>query len=206
MKMTSQNVDLLWLTNPLPPYLTAQRTAVPNYRVGEPLQCGRRSWPAGAQYHYAAQGHELTIFHPDIDEGLIHDVKRGELEFALMVQHPVLLLAYRFGASRAWSDIPYCWHMQPSHARIVPPTEASPEARALLWISLVGAGDGLIHAQRGVTLAPEFTRALHEAIRAQAESCFQPYRCMDALADLLITRPSTMHRLPLAQARTVGNR
>ena len=64
---------------------------------------------------------------------------------------------------------------------------------------------GIIHAQRGMTLAPEFTRTLHTAIRAQARMPFNPDECADAVGDLLIAHPSTFARLPLAQARTIGN-
>lgn len=206
MKMTSQDLDLFWLPNSPAPYLPTARTSVPAYRVGEPLLRGRRSWPAGAQYHYAARGHELTLFHPAIDDDVIDDVKRGEAEFAVIVEHPVLLLAYRFGTNGAWSDVPYCWHMQPPYSRVLPPAESSPESRALLWITLVGANDGIIHAQRGMTLAPDFTRILQDAIRKQALAGFHPYKCMEAMKELLVTHPSTAHRLPLARARTVGNR
>lgn len=207
MKPTCQSLELLWLPNSAPPYLSATRPGVPAYRVGEPLLRGRRNWPAGAQYHYAASGHELTLFHPAINETLIQDVKRGDAEFAVIVEHPVLLLAYRFGnTGSTWSDVPYCWHMQPPYARVVPPPEASPESRALLWITLVGAQDGIIYAQRGMTLAPDFTQVLQQAIRAQALAGFHPHKCLQALHDLLVTHPTTADRLPLAKLRTFGNR
>jgi hypothetical protein len=206
MTIPSQNLDLFWLANPSTSFLTTHRPGIPAYRVGEPLQHGRSSWPVGAQYHHAVSGHELTIFYPEIDDDIIHDVKRGEAEFALIVEHPLLLLAYRFGKTRPWSEIPYSWHMQPARSRIVPSYEPSRETRALLWITLVGAEDGLIHAQRGLTLAPDFTRVLQNAIRAQARTRFQPDECLRALTELLIDRPMMNHRLHLAQARTVGNR
>ena len=75
---------------------------------------------------------------------------------------------------------PYTWHMQPAHCRVTPPLESSPETRALLWITLVGADDGMIHAQRGMTLAPAFTRTLQDAIRAQASTPFDPDLCTDS--------------------------
>jgi len=96
--------------------------------------------------------------------------------------------------------------MQPAHYRVIPPLELSPETRALLWVTLVGAYDGIIHAQRGMTLAPEFTRFLNGAIRAQACMPFNPDRCTTVISNLLIAHPCTLDRLPLAQARTIGNR
>jgi hypothetical protein len=200
-----QDLDPFWMSKAPRHCTPTNRPLVPLYRVGEPLQRGRRQWPTGAQYTYGLSGHELTLFHGDIDEQMIQDVKYGEAEFAVITKPPVIVLAYRFGSSIPWNDVPYCWHFQPAHWRVIPDREASPEARALLWITLVEARDGIIRAQRGMTLAPEFTSTLHAAIRAQARVPFDPDRCTAAVSDLLVAHPSTFARLPLAQARTIGN-
>jgi hypothetical protein len=173
--------------------------------VGEALQRGRRHWPEGAQYVHGSNGHELTLFLSEIDELHIQDVRNGEGEFAVIGGIPLIVLAYRFGQTVPWSDVPYCWHLQPAHHRVVPPPELSPETRALLWITLVGALDGIIYTQRGMTLAPEFTRILNGAIRAQARVPFSPDHCTAAVSRLLIDHSCTVDRLPLAQARTFGN-
>jgi hypothetical protein len=182
-----------------------QRPVVPVYRVGESFCHGRHVWPEGAQLAYSLGGHELTLFRSDIDEGLINDVRCGQAEFALIVEPPVIVLAYRFGESIPWSDVSYCWHLQSEEMRIVPPLEQSPEARALLWITLVGAEDGVVHAQRGMTLSPDFTRALHEAIRGQAMKAFDPEECTWAISSVFLKYPRTVDRLALAAARTMGN-
>ena len=75
----------------------------------------------------------------------------------------------------------------------------------MLWITLVGARDGIIHAQRGMTLAPPFTRALHEAIRAQAMSAFDPEECTLAISSIYLEFPGTVDRLTMAAVRTIGN-
>jgi hypothetical protein len=204
MKMI-QNLDLLWVSNAPRRSGPANRPLVPVYRVGEPLQRGRRHWPSGAQYVYGLSGHELTLFHPDVDERLVQDVKYGEAEFAVIVRPPVIVLGYRFGQSIPWSDVPYCWHLQPAYWRVIPARQSFPETRALLWITLVGSEDGTIHAQRGMTLAPDFTRTLHAAIRAQARMPFDPDQCAEAVGELLVAHPTTLSRLSLAQARTIGN-
>ncbi|MFO0889207.1 MAG: hypothetical protein U0790_08715 [Isosphaeraceae bacterium] len=205
MKSTCQNLDLFWLNTSALHAASSPRTVAPAYRVGEPLRGGLHHWPEGAQYHYGANGHELIIFRSDPDEQAIQGVRRGDAEFALIVRESILLLAFRFGGSGDWSDAPYCWHTQPAWARLTPPSEVSEESRALLWVTLVGARDGIIHAQRGLTLAPEFTRALQSAIRRQAQSRFRSDDCLAAVSDLLLGHPSTAHRLPLACARTNGN-
>jgi hypothetical protein len=124
----------------------------------------------------------------------------------MIVEQPLLVLAYRFGQTIPWADVPYSWHLQPEEWRAVPPPpDNSPEARALLWISLVSAYDGIIHAQRGVTLSPLFTRALHHAIRTQASMAFDAKECMSAVARVFLGSSTTIDRLPQAIARTMGN-
>ncbi len=205
MNLPSQDFDMFWVScatrKPVPP----SRPVVPVYRVGEPLQRGRRQWPCGAQFIHGRNGHELTLFLPEIDHRHVQDVKNGEGEFAVITLHPLIVLAYRFGRSVPWNDVPYCWHMQPPPYRVLPPQETSPETRALLWVTLVGAEDGIIHAQRGMTLAPEFTRILNAAIRSQARSTFDPDACAEAVSHLFIAHPTISDRLALAQSRTIGN-
>jgi hypothetical protein len=182
-----------------------RRPVAPVYRVGERFHRGRRQWPRGAEFAFGPGGHELTVFSSAIGPEVIDDVRRGPAEFALIVQGPVIVLAYRFGASIPWEDAPYCWHLQPEFRRVIPASIVVPEIRSLLWITLVGAEDGIIHAQRGMTLSPAFTRALHEAIRDQAMSPFDSCDCATAISDLYLTRPDTLDRLELAVARTMGN-
>ncbi|WP_148595591.1 hypothetical protein [Aquisphaera giovannonii] len=117
----------------------------------------------------------------------------------------MIVFSYRFGRTIPWSDAPYSWHMQDAASRRLPPPGGSPEARALLWVSLVGAEDGLILAQRGVVLAPAFTRALEAAIRRQASRPFDPHGCVTAVRDVLVARRTPEERLRLAASRTRGN-
>jgi len=49
----------------------------------------------------------------DIREDMVSEVSRGQAEFAMIVEPPVLVLAYRFGQSIPWGDAPYSWHLQP---------------------------------------------------------------------------------------------
>jgi hypothetical protein len=182
-----------------------RRPVTPVYRVGELFHRGRRRWPQGAEFAFGPGGHELTVFSPAIGPELVEDVRRGPGEFALIVRKPVLVLAYRFGESIPWEDVPYCWHLQPEFRRVVPAAVVAPEARALLWITLVGAEDGIIHAQRGMTLSPPFTRALHDAIRDQAMSPFDPSGCTAAISSLYPPDLDTVDRLESAVARTMGN-
>ncbi len=115
----------------------AKRPLMPVYRVGEPLRRGRRHWPPGGRLNSSQGGIELTIFHPNISEAIVSEVRKGEVELALVVELPLIVFAYRFGEAIPWDDIPYSWHLQPAGWRMVPSVDPSPEARALLWITLV---------------------------------------------------------------------
>ena len=102
---------------------------VPVYRVGEKLRKGRDTWPEGGHFICSPCGYELTLCRSDINADLIHEVRCGQSEFALVVEPPVIVLAYRFGQSNSWNDISYCWHLQPEEWRVVPSVVLSPEAR-----------------------------------------------------------------------------
>ncbi|WP_165234854.1 hypothetical protein [Aquisphaera insulae] len=205
MRDSIRNFDLYWQSSALSPAIISKRPRVPAYRVGEPLRVGRCSWPIGSHYNYSENGHELVLIRSSIDDGAILDVRRGEAEFAITTHPSMILFAYRFGRSIPWSDAPYSWHMRADASRLVPPVDTSPEARALLWVSLVGAEDGMIHAQRGLVLAPAFTRTLEAAIRRQALGPFDPHGCVAAVQDVLVRVPSPQDRLRLATSRTLGN-
>jgi hypothetical protein len=69
----------------------------------------------------------------------------------------------------------------------------------------VGADDGIIHAQRGMTLSPGFTHVLHAAIRNQAFVAFDAHECMSAIARVCDDYSTTADKLALAVARTMGN-
>jgi hypothetical protein len=150
-------------------------------------------------------GIELTLFHQDITDDMIADVQCGPAEFAMIVDHPLIVLAYRFGNSISWNDVPYCWHLQPSGRRVIPTLDPSPEARVLLWVSLVGADDGVIHAQRGLTFSPSFTSVLHHTLRTQAMTKFVPEDCTSAISRLYLNCSTIVDRLSLAVVRTMGN-
>lgn len=180
------------------------RPRVPAYRVGEPLRPGRDRWPEGSWYGFGPEGHELTLFTSRVTPELVDNIRRGEAEFGVSVDGPILHFAHRFGVGGSWEDVPFVWHLQDPDHRAVP-AKAKPGGRALLWVSLVGANDGLIHAQRGVTLSPEFTRALHDAIRDQAQAPFDPLECVLAFSEVLGERPDASRRLRRAVARASAN-
>ena len=102
---------------------------VSTYRVGELYHEEHKNWREGTHFTYSPNGLELTLFHRDISRNMIADVRSGLAEFAMIVEHPLIVLAYRFGDSISWNDVPYCWHLQHSGRRVIPALDPSPEAR-----------------------------------------------------------------------------
>jgi hypothetical protein len=200
-----QDLDRAFSSRTVPKGTLANRPLVPVYRVGELFRRGCRTWPEGAQFACGTVAHELTLFCSDIDDDIVNAVRQGPAEFGLIVQHPVIVLTYCFGLSIPWNDVPYSWHLQPECRQRIPEDNRAPDHRTLLWISLVGADDGIIHAQRGMTLSPGFTRALNEAIRAQALRAFDPQDCTLAISRIFLEYPTTLDRLTLTTVRTMGN-
>lgn len=178
---------------------------IPTFRVGQPLRPRRRSWREGSQLSQSRGGYELTIIRRDVDDDMVDAVSRGPAEFALIVEQPVIVLAFRFGDSIEWNDVPYSWHMQPPEWRVVPPLRVPIGARALLWVTLVSSDDGIIRAQRGLTLSPDFSCGVNDAIRAQATTFFDPDECTSAISRLYLGYASPESRLSLAKSRTMGN-
>ncbi len=76
----------------------------------------------------------------------------------------------------------------------------------MLWITLVGAEDGIIHAQRGMTLSPAFTRELHDAIRTQAMRPVRLERLHRGDLEPLPAHLDTVDRLGIALAPDHGQR
>jgi hypothetical protein len=172
--------------------------------VGEPFEPGCSSWPEGTRYQFGLSGHELLICRLGIGPDLEEAVRRGPAEFALIVEPPLIVLAYRFGRVIPWSTAPFSWHMLPGDERVLPEPTERPE-RSLLWISAVAAEDGIIRAQRGMTLSPEFTTALHQAIVSQAEEEFDPAAYIRAIGTLYLGHPEPDELPSLALAHSVGN-
>jgi hypothetical protein len=147
-------------------------------RGESPTAADRPSWPEGTHYRYRRGGHELIVSRRGVTERLVAVVEQAPADFALVVDGPWIVLCYRFGDASSWSVAPpFNWHMVPEKERVVPAeVELSSETYSrlwsTLWIRLVDSESGAVRARRAVALRPEFTRALHEAIRSQAREPF----------------------------------
>lgn len=170
--------------------------------VGQLYNPSRTSWPETVQYNFYANGHDLQLFFAGLTEMEIEEVQTGECEFALDVESGIIFFLCRFG-SQPWSDAPYTWHRVPEEQRVLPEPEATSDSRALLQVLLIDASTGILKAIRAVSLSPQFTRALHRAIREQSMAVFNQEK-YDADLAILYGRLSTKELLKRAILRTKG--
>jgi len=160
-------------------------------------------WPEAVDYNYRGGGHELRMFlnRPSIQE--VSDIRHGEAEFGLLVEGTIIFLLYRFGKSIQWSDAPFTWWVVPESERAMPNPEPTLSERALVQIILTDAATGIIKAMRALTWSPEFTAAIHDAIRSQASNGFDKKAYDEHLATVY-TMFTSEQLLARCGIRTVG--
>jgi hypothetical protein len=186
-------------TRPMPPAKSAERDPVllarrDALRYQEQMDWAptpiRNPWFEGADYRYRLGSHQLILAIRGVSESQEEAVGRAEAEFALVVAGPLLVFGSRFGATVPWSwATPYNWHFVPPAGRVVPaavPLTPETYARlwATLWITLLDTATGHARIGRAVALRPEFTHALHGALREQAMRPFHAAAADQALDGL----------------------
>lgn len=160
---------------------------------------------ARAQYTYFRREHELILTLRGVESQHAIAVARGEAEFALIDESPLLVLCTRFGDVIPWISAPFFWHRLPSEERVLPPVTGSEDERRLqLQIMLTDGDDGSVKATRCVTFSLDFTRILNEAIREQARLPFDPREQERRLNHLKRRCPTAHAMVAYAAARTPG--
>jgi hypothetical protein len=149
-----------------------------------------------ARFGYRCGTYDLVL---PADPKLLRAASRGEAEFALFVEEPVVLLGFRFGESGAWSAARFCWQDRPRQDQ-TPPLDSND--RALVSIRSDGSGDAW--PSRNLTLSLDFTRALNDCVRELARGLDDPRAEARALATLRRRYPNVKAMLPRALARSVG--
>lgn len=146
--------------------MTSERPAPQLLSVGKPYIPSRTRWLEATDYNFRCGSHELRLFFESPSDTEVRAITNGRAEFALYVEGDVIVLCYRF-EPMGWSDQSFTWHLVPEDQREEPP-DAHGAERATLAVILVDAISGLVRGLRIVTFSAEFTRDLHDAIRAQA--------------------------------------
>jgi hypothetical protein len=125
----------------------------------------------GTYYTYNTGGHCLVMLMERPTSTEKQSVSRGPCEFGLVVDGPVIFFLSRFLPGVPWNDAPFSIHKEPQQQRMLPPLP-EPEEQALLVVHLVNTANGMLVAQRAVTLGAEFTLVLHRAIQDQASQAW----------------------------------
>lgn len=143
---------------------------MPLLKVGKPYNPKVKSWPEGIEYNWRGGAHELRVMFRNWSRKELTAWRRKELELALYVKQPMILLLTR-PQGGAWSDSPYFYHRVPADQRGLPPRveELSEDQTAPIQLILIEATNGLILGLRRVHPPREFMTTLHDAIREQAE-------------------------------------
>ncbi len=172
-------------------WIVSQLQGTRPYRVGEPYRPGQPPPHDGALLTLDRLGYSLVIVQSALVDSQIETIRQATMELALIVEDPLVVLAYRFGTDVPWESVPYAWPLATAAARnrVLPPARTGVDARALLWITLVDSDTGLIAAQRGIVLEPGFTAALNESIRKQVRTAFDGNAYVSAISRVYINHP-----------------
>ncbi len=131
-------------------------------------------WPEGNWFTCRHGDYELILSRRDVSDRQTSAIRRGEAEFALAIDGPLVLLCFRFGVVFPWAHVLYSVQHMPTGDRASSPTGPPPAERTLLSILLVESVSVQTRATRVVTLSMDLTRALHESIRAQGRRLMAP--------------------------------
>ena len=143
--------------------------------VGRLLEPEVTSWPQRAIYEVRGTQHFLMYFFSSPSEVELQAIEHGVPEIGFLcapdAEHPeAILFVYRFASPDSalpWQDNSYTWHLVPPPDRnALPSVEAGIHAGVMFY--MVDAATGIIRFLRFFTVGPEFTQALHRAIRLQA--------------------------------------
>ena len=153
-----------------------------------------------AQYQHRHGSHRLILGNRDLTARQVAAVKHAEAEFALVVEKPLIVLGARFGSHPWVWTAPYNWHFAPPAERVVPARlPLTPETFSRLWsslrIAIVDPATRRTHTRRAVALRPEFTHALHAALREQALRPFHVEAADRALDRLKFSSESLESRI-----------
>lgn len=134
--------------------------------VGQPFLGRSGPSPEGVQLSLSGSAPELQLFLSGLTEREVESVRTGPCRFGVCEAEGALFFLYRFDPSIPWSDSPYHRALE-ERLRPVNLALLGEQSRALLTVVLVSAEDSVVRAIRAVSLSPEVTRALWQAVLLQ---------------------------------------
>ena len=157
----------------------------------------------GFVYEMTGGMHDYFIICGGITDAEIRSFKNEKIQFGLLVYRDVIFVVLKAGGFNGEGS--FSWHLLPSSARNHLPALNTPTSRYLLPVFLVDADSRIVKAMRQVSLSPEFSQALRNAMVAQAD---RPW-IGDAAYDMQISAayqhwPSSLNMLSASSIKCSG--
>jgi hypothetical protein len=120
----------------------------------------------GVQLSISGATPELHLILDNLTQAEVEAVRAGPARFGVYQFKQVLFFLYRFDPATPWSDTPYHIALERPY-RKVNLQLLTEQSRALLTVYLVSAENGIVRVIRALSLNPETTRALWQAVLLQ---------------------------------------
>lgn len=172
------------------------------YEVGKIYHKGKTRWQDGTDFNYRSNVLELRMFFSGLTHSDIRMIRNGHCSFYFAEINGIIFFMFDFGKACPLSDNSYSIHLVDEAERTLPPA-LQPGEMALLTIILVSSEDGIIRAMRQISLGHDFSKALYEAIRAQAARPFDRATHDAQLAQVYRAYPTVQALLTRAQATCI---
>ena len=175
--------------------------------VGQPCGDPATGTEEGVEFRYSPGRPALFLRYRAPSPAEILSVSAGACEFALVVEGAAVFLLFRFAPALPWSDAPFSLFLadEEERAAIVAGAGAGDAWHDLLCVVLMESRTTVVAALRAVSFSAPFSRALADAVLAQAGRPWPGRAAYDAEIEALYARyPTPALLLERATARTRG--
>ncbi len=161
--------------------------------VGQPCGDPATGTEEGIEFRYYPGRPALFLRYRAPSLAEIRSVSAGACEFALVVEGAAVFLLCRFAPAIPWSDAPFSLFLADEEERgaILAAARAGRGWRDLLRVVLMDSRTTVVAALRAVSFSAPFTRALADAVLAQAGRPWSGRAAYDAQIEALYARYAT---------------
>ena len=157
--------------------------------VGLPHGGKAQRHPEGPRYNFQYNHHTLDIFLDSPTPEEVQAFRTTPCRMGFWMDAPVLWIIFRLEGME-WADAPYTPYLVEPDGRTFPALE-NEESRCPLVMTMNDALDGTVQAIRFITMSPEMTRNIHQAVRSMLEQPGDLEHYYARVADTYRQYPST---------------
>ena len=157
--------------------------------VGLPHGGKAQRHPEGPRYNFQYNRHTLDIFLDNPTPEEVQAFRTTPCRMGFWMDAPVLWIIFRLEGMK-WADAPYTPYLVEPEGRTFPALEDE-NSRCPLVMTMNDALDGTVQAIRLITMSPEMTRNVHQAVRAMLEKPGDLERYYARVAETYRQYPST---------------